>query len=947
MMHTITHININGMRTHTQEKQAFLKKSKIFSIQDTRLKPDQNLLPHLFNNYSVYEIKHDRHNAGIALAIHNSIKHQQIRSTATSGHAIITVKISDKQIYPHDLHISSLHAPPLNSRHRGADFNTQLLQQSLSYKHAIVTGDLNARHKQLGCKGTNTHGKHLYNFLMNKPYIILNDTAETTFTHNGMDFSDTLDYAIATPNILRHIHTCFINKDIGSDHLPLCIDFKNIKHQTSNIKENSYNIKLTDWPKFTKKLQEHVTNDIEIWPPKSIKTPNAIATQTGRLIKHFQTAIQDSTPKHRTPNPDNPRLPANILLLIRSRRNLKRMQRTNPNTYQRTEINELNKAIKKAIKKVKQTIAKNKAKILQTGPRHGQFWPTIKTLLDPYKHLSHHLIHNNLKITKPEEKNEIFTEHFKQIFTSTANPTFDNNFKLKVESRLPNLKPLNNTREFNDKHTLTKEINLTELKTIFKTLKTNKAPGKDKITYEHIKAAPDVANTILLNIYNAMLKTAFIPSHFKTATISVIPKANKDPHLVGSYRPITLAPTLGKTFERIINSRLLTYTLDKKILHENQTAFLPGKETTENILSTLQQITNNYNNKKFTLLIALDIQQAFDRTWHAGILHTLSNHTSLHFCRIINSFLTNRTISIKYENTTSKQQFTPTQGVPQGSPLSPLLFNLLLSTAPFANTDDVITHNYADDTFFTASGKTPTEAWQRLQPHIENFMRWCNKYRLNIQAQKTNATFFTRRRGIPDTYFPTININNTIIPRSNHLTILGATLDMGLTLQKHIEKINTGTHATINKIRKLQSTHRNIHPWIAILLYKTLIRTKFTYAAPLLSLLKPTSWLPLQHTENRAMRAAHRTGIRTRITHLLKKSKIPPIQEHYKKISRNTLIRLVNNKNSRLLKTIFVTHPRTGRAYTTPPLDHTIKQLPPAERKSIKRYIQNIIQKPP
>ena len=141
--------------------------------------------------------------------------------------------------------------------------------------------------------------------------------------------------------------------------------------------------------------------------------------------------------------------------------------------------------------------------------------------------------------------------------------------------------------------------------------------------------------------------------------------------------------------------------------------------------------------------------------------------------------------------------------------------------------------------------------------------------------------------------------------------------------------------------------YRRIPPWIALLLYKTLVRSKVTYAAPLLTAIKPTLWKPYQYTQNRALRAAYRTGIRTRIKKLEEKSRLPPIPDHYKETSKNTLLRIITNRNARLLKTMFTTHPRRSRAFNTPPLDHAITHFTAEEQAKIRQNIQDVIQKPP
>ena len=416
--------------------------------------------------------------------------------------------------------------------------------------------------------------------------------------------------------------------------------------------------------------------------------------------------------------------------------------------------------------------------------------------------------------------------------------------------------------------------------------------------------------------------------------------------MITLYRPITLALTLSKVLEHILNRRLLTFTLQNNLLQEYQTAFLPGKSTCDNILHATQIIIDNFIIGNYILAISLDIQQAFDRTWHSAILHTLQPHVPAKFLQIIHSFLTDRQITLKFDNTIHNTSICQTQGVPQGSPISPLLFNILMATAPAINNKHIQTHNYADDTFYISSANTPQLTWTQLQPHINNFINWCNKYRLKIQAHKTTNTFFTRRKTTPSSAYPQITIQNTHIERQKNITILGATLDIHMTLKQHIKRITNNSLHTINKIRKIFTTHRQIPPYIGILLYKTLLRTKFTYAAPLLTLIKPTTWRTLQHIEHRALRAAQRKGIRTRITRLYGLSKIQPIQDHYNKISKDTLLRIINTKNKRLLKTILSTQHKKQLVYTSPPLDQALHLFDSNTQQNLRTHIKKLFDPP-
>jgi hypothetical protein len=98
--------------------------------------------------------------------------------------------------------------------------------------------------------------------------------------------------------------------------------------------------------------------------------------------------------------------------------------------------------------------------------------------------------------------------------------------------------------------------------------------------------------------------------------------------------------------------------------------------------------------------IFIDVSKAFDKVWHEGLLFKLRNiNTPTYLFNIIRSFLSNKQYSVRINDSVSNLKFI-SSGVPQGSKLGPILFNLFVSDIP-QSPQTHIAHFVDDTTIFT------------------------------------------------------------------------------------------------------------------------------------------------------------------------------------------------------------------------------------------------------
>jgi hypothetical protein len=142
-----------------------------------------------------------------------------------------------------------------------------------------------------------------------------------------------------------------------------------------------------------------------------------------------------------------------------------------------------------------------------------------------------------------------------------------------------------------------------------------------------------------------------------------------------------------------------------------------------------------------TTAVFLNIEKAFDTSWHSGLLYKLSTFEfSTRFIQLISSFISER-VSVEGEMSTPRK----TQAdVPQGSVLSPTLYNIYVNDTP--ETPGIYLALFADDTCLYATDRKEGFIVRKLQRGPTSMEAWCERWNIIINEEKAQGIYFSHSR---------------------------------------------------------------------------------------------------------------------------------------------------------------------------------------------------------
>lgn len=401
---------------------------------------------------------------------------------------------------------------------------------------------------------------------------------------------------------------------------------------------------------------------------------------------------------------------------------------------------------------------------------------------------------------KLETDPEAIANHFNNFFTSIAEETL----KSQPKPKSPTPHDLQ-TSIFNFSSPFKfKPVSPKEVRDTIMAMKSKLSCGVDEIPAKVVKHCSQQLAAPLASIVNKSFTHSQFPSSLKVSKVYPQHKKGSVKELK-NYRPISLLSPFSKIIEKIVLSQLMSYLRQEQLLSENQHGFLKGKSTTSALISIVEFLIDQLDNRKHASAILLDYSKAFDCLGHHKTVEKLAalgiNGKERAW---FSSYLEGRTqiveIQQAYKGTkyNYKSESQPImRGVPQGSVLGPVLYILFTNDLP-----DIINTNrnakcimYADDTTLLLRNDSAQELHEDTLSIIDRVITYCSQNDLALNASKTVNMHFSRRA---EQIIPLPDISS-----EKETKLLGMILDTDLTWTSHINSLCKKLSSGVYLVRRI------------------------------------------------------------------------------------------------------------------------------------------------
>lgn len=332
----------------------------------------------------------------------------------------------------------------------------------------------------------------------------------------------------------------------------------------------------------------------------------------------------------------------------------------------------------------------------------------------------------------------------------------------------------------------------------------SKAMGTDDVSIQMIKAVSPYAIKAITHLMNESLRSGTFPNTWKMSIVHPMPKKT-NPTSVQHLRPISILPAMSKILEKLVIRQMNEYINEQNLLPKLQSGFRRNFSTCSALTNLFSDLFQAKDCGLYSSLVFLDYSQAFDSINHDMLLAKMCymgfDETPVSW---VKSYLESRQQVTKLGSKTSSP-LSKQRGVPQGTCLGPLLFNLYTSDVTNC-IQSCKAHLYADDCQLHLSYKPVVMdlAINEINADLQNISEWSVKNGLKLNVNKCNVLHVAPQNSVDimsDRGF-NVKLNNESLSVCSTVKTLGVVLDSELTFTPHV------THAIQRALGRLRGLYR-------------------------------------------------------------------------------------------------------------------------------------------
>jgi ribonuclease HI len=334
-----------------------------------------------------------------------------------------------------------------------------------------------------------------------------------------------------------------------------------------------------------------------------------------------------------------------------------------------------------------------------------------------------------------------------------------------------------------------------------------KAPGPDAISFLPIQRAYAAVPTLFNRAYKALFSEGYHPKAWREAIGIIIPKLNKpDYSIPKAYRVIALLNCLGKVLERLFATRLSYLANTAGLLPQSQLGGRKQRSAVDTAMLLTHYIQQQQRTRKgaITSTLFLDIKGAFDNVSADRLLEVLKGlELPENLISWVSCFISCRKIQLAFEG--QLQDLTDIAiGVPQGSPISPILFLLYVRDicAPSG-----LQLSYIDDFSISVTSTSARKNIKLLATIASSLFQQAAAQKVEFDSDKTELIHFSRQK-MPIT--EGIQLGSIFIKPKQLVRWLGIWFDSKLTFKEHIQKKLAAAQAAYEGLARLATAQKGL-----------------------------------------------------------------------------------------------------------------------------------------